>query len=243
MAFSYAAGDIDYVQSQQATCNPTGNPSYAEYDIIWDSGDQYRFTPTYGGEVCGCVSVCEVLAWTDLYYPYDAQLTDQDKIRIIGEYEMAFNDFKNLRDTCCGKKVNKWAGAAYAQTNIGKYNAELGNHIDAAEAYYRTAQYLEASEEDGFEDYTGADTLLIAASFYRSSGKEYCEAGMDDEAHSMFNKARVIYYAEGMAEDHTEGLIDDEECGKYAKDETCSSAFILLFVLGGALFIKNNEFF
>ncbi len=236
---NFAVGDYDYVQTWLGKCSPSEMTFDGE--PIWVNSDEYHYNSTYSGkEVCGCTSKCDMNAWFDLYYPSDVNYTSTELNQMIGYYGEAFNYFKTMPKTCCNETTNIWSGMAFAQGNIAKYKDQLGDYIGSAEAYYREAQYLSDAYDNGFNDYAGGSSIMLSANSYRMSGKAYCKDGMDGEAHGMFNSARSIYYSQGLAQDHVEGLIDDEECGQYAPDESCSSAFVLLLPLVLMLFARFN---
>jgi hypothetical protein len=234
LAASVFAEDLSGVTECKSYCDPMGNPSIEQDHVEWFNSDEwgwkeeYEYQHTHDAN-CSSMMFCEAFCWFEYDYPPWAS-TDTDRLEAIANYKEMAEEFMALPETYCGKdKVNKWNGITAAYGYIGKYSNEMGAYVDAAEAYYKEGRYFEEMHADGFEKATYADALPLAANAYRMSGKAYCSAGLDDEAHMQFESARRVYRSLGtMDEDWIGGLVDNEECGKYAQAENCSSAFVLL---------------
>ena len=226
---NHALGDYDYVQNKINECKPE---EWGLDNLTWLNANEFEYRGVYGDTKCGCVSGCEMGAWFNLYHEYNLDYSDNELDQIITSHQEQFNYVKSMPKTCCNETVNVWASMAHSQGEMAKFNDLRGNHITAAEGYYRQAQYLEDTCANGFEDVSTGNTLMAAANSYRMAGKQYCKINQDQEAHGMFNNARQIYISEGFGQDHIDGLINDEECGQYAKTESCMSFIMLLGMIG-----------
>ncbi|MBN2122431.1 hypothetical protein JW721_05265 [Candidatus Micrarchaeota archaeon] len=241
LAASVYAEDIAEVIDCKSYCDPMGNPYVEQDHVEWFSSDEWGWKEEYEYEHrsdvnCSSVMFCEAFCWVEYYYPPHPS-TDAERAEAIASYKEMADEHLALPEGYCGKRVNKWNGVTQAYGYAGKYSNEMGAYVDAAEAYYLEGSYYEDMYAEGFEKATYADALPLAANAYRMSGKAYCSAGLDEEAHVQFESARRVYRSLGtMDEQWIGGLVDDEECGKYAEPESCSSAFILIGAAAASIF-------
>lgn len=241
------AEDLGEVTECRGYCNPMQNPSIDSEHVEWLNSDEwgwkeeYQYEHSYEPE-CSSVSLCEAFCWFEYDYPPHPQ-TEGERLQAIENYKSMSEEFVALPDSYCnGEELNKWNGITSAQGYIGKYSNELGAYVAAAEAYYRQGRYYEDMHSAGFEKATYADALPLAANSYRESGKAYCKMGMDGEAHAQFESARRVYRSLGdMDEEWIAGLVDSEECGRYAEETDCSSAFILAGAVALSFFVRKEQ--